>query len=36
MEKEIKLLKDICIEFPPDMKKIYQFIRENLEVESIK
>ncbi len=35
MEKKLKLLKDICIEFPPDAKKISQFIRENMDVESI-
>ena len=33
MEKELKLLKDICIEFPPDVKKISLFIRENMDVE---
>ena len=33
MEKELKLLKDICIEFPPDVKKISLFIREKLEKE---
>lgn len=33
MEKDLKLLKDICIEFPPDVKKISLFIRENMDVE---
>ena len=33
MEKELKLLKDICIEFPPDVKQISLFIRENMDVE---
>ncbi len=31
--EETKLLKDICIEFPPDVKKISLFIRENMDVE---
>lgn len=35
MEKELKLLKDICIEFPPDVKKISRFIQENTDVESM-
>lgn len=35
MVKELKLLKDICIEFPPDVKKISQFIRETMDVESM-
>ena len=26
MEKDLKLLKDICIEFPPDVKKISLFM----------
>ena len=33
MERKLKLLKDICIEFPPDVKKISLFIRENMDVE---
>ena len=35
MEKDLNLLKNICIEFPPDMKKISQIIRENMDVESM-